>query len=58
MRQYVVNMLPQDPIRAKLYMEWMEGHKPPSTLIGVQSLATEDLLYEIEVMVVVGVSEG
>ena len=55
-RQYVVDMLPQDPVRAKLYTEWMEGHRPPSTLIGVQSLATRDFLYEIEVMVVV--SEG
>ena len=52
-RQYVVDMLPQDPVRAKLYTEWMEGHMPPSTLIGVQSLATKELLYEIEVLVIV-----
>lgn len=51
-RQYVVNLLPQDSSRAKLYTEFMGGHKPPSTLIGVQSLAHKDLLYEIEVMVV------
>ena len=49
----MVNLLPQDPIRARLYGEWMEGHKPPGTLVGVQSLASEELVYEIEVNVVV-----
>lgn len=48
----MVDMLPQDPARAKLYTEFMGQHKPPSTLIGVQSLAHKDLLYEIEVLVV------
>lgn len=31
----------------------MDGHKPPSTLIGVQALAKRELLYEIEIMAVV-----
>lgn len=52
-RQYVVNLHPVDPVRAKLYSEWMEGNKPPSTLVGVQSLANEKLVYEIEVICVV-----
>ena len=51
-RQYVVNLQPVDPIRAKLYSEWMDGIKPPSTLLGVQSLASDKLLYEIEVVAV------
>ena len=52
-RQYVVNLHPVDSIRGKLYSEWMDGIKPPSTLVGVQSLASEKLLYEIEVVAVV-----
>ena len=52
-RQYVVNLLPVDPSRTKMYNEWMGDHKPPSTLIGVQSLAAPELLYEIEVMAIV-----
>lgn len=51
-RQYVVNLHPVDPVRGKLYSEWMDGTKPPSTLVGVQSLASEKLLYEIEVVAV------
>ena len=53
-RQYVVNMLPQDPERAKLYTAWLgDDVRPPSTLLGVQSLATKELLYEIEIVAVV-----
>ena len=52
-RQYVVNLHPVDTARAKLYSEWMEGNKPPSTLVGVQSLADERLKYEIEIICVV-----
>ncbi|KIV87997.1 hypothetical protein PV10_09176 [Exophiala mesophila] len=58
-RQYVVNLLPQDPVRAKLYTEWLgDAVKPPSTLIGVQSLAAPELLYEIEVVAVVESGRG
>ena len=39
--------------RVERYMAWMEGHTPPSTLIGVAGLATKEMLYEIEVMAVV-----
>ncbi|KPI41362.1 uncharacterized protein AB675_8026 [Cyphellophora attinorum] len=60
-RQYVVDLLRggkgQDPERARLYVEWMGGLKPPSTLLGVEALAREDLKYEIEVIAVVR-SEG
>lgn len=52
-RQYVVNLHPLDPIRSKLYIQWMGGNRPPSTVVGVQSLADERLLYEIEVISVV-----
>jgi enamine deaminase RidA (YjgF/YER057c/UK114 family) len=53
-RQYVVNVLEHDYAkRVELYVKFMDGHKPPSTLIGVQALATKDLLYEIEVTAVV-----
>lgn len=57
MRQYIVNLLNdgrgQDPSRAKLYVEWMGGLKPPSTVLGVNALAHKDLMYEIEVIAVV-----
>lgn len=43
----------QDPERAKRYVKWMDGCKPPSTLLGVESLASEKLVYEIEVVAVV-----
>ena len=52
-RQYVVDLHPVDPARGKLYSEWMQGTKPPSTLVGVQSLATMELKYEIEISAVV-----
>lgn len=56
-RQYVVNLLRdgkgQDPERARLYVEWMGGLKPPSTLLGVSGLAVPELIYEIEIIAVV-----
>ena len=56
-RQYVVDLLRggkgQDPERAKLYVEWMGGLKPPSTLLGIDALAAKELVYEIEVIAVV-----
>ncbi|PVI02387.1 YjgF-like protein [Periconia macrospinosa] len=60
-RQYIVNLLHDrdgatdvpDPERVKLYAEWMGGRKPPSTVLGVQSLALKEYLYEIEVVCVV-----
>lgn len=52
-RQYVVDLHPLDKGRVELYREWMGGHSPPSTVIGVQSLADQKMLYEIEVTAVV-----
>ncbi|KAF2702921.1 hypothetical protein K504DRAFT_393542, partial [Pleomassaria siparia CBS 279.74] len=56
-RQYIVNLMRDgqgpDPERARLYVEWMGGLKPPSTVLGVQALAVKELLYEIEVVCVV-----
>jgi enamine deaminase RidA (YjgF/YER057c/UK114 family) len=54
-RQYVVNIADHDyKGRVEIYSKWMDGWAPPSTLIGVQGLATKDFLYEIEVMAIVG----
>lgn len=52
-RQYVVNLLPQDSARAKVYAEWIGEAKPPSTLVGVSGLADQRMLFEIEVICVV-----
>lgn len=59
-RQYVVGLLKggeggkgQDPERTKRYLEWMGEFRPPSTLLGVESLANEKLFYEIEIIAVV-----
>lgn len=60
-RQYVVDLLKngddQDPERAKLYIQWMGDLRPPSTVLGVQSLVHKDLLYEIEVVCLVRTTE-
>jgi enamine deaminase RidA (YjgF/YER057c/UK114 family) len=63
-RQYVVGLLKggeggkgQDPERAKRYLEWIGDLRPPSTLLGVESLANEKLLYEIEIIAIVEKSE-
>lgn len=39
--------------RNKIYGEWMGNSKPPSTLIGVESLVAPELLYEVEVVAIV-----
>lgn len=58
-RQYVVGLLQrgqggkgQDPERTRRYLEWIGDLRPPSTLLGVESLANEQLIYEIEVICV------
>lgn len=65
-RQYVVKLLSRDSedvmARGQTYIKWWkdsEGDRPPppSTLIGVDSLAGKDIDYEIEVSVVVQRSE-
>ena len=61
-RQYVVKLLSRDQedvmARGQTYIKWWkdtEGDRPPppSTLIGVDSLAGKDIHYEIEVSAVV-----
>jgi enamine deaminase RidA (YjgF/YER057c/UK114 family) len=53
-KHFIVNILDRDyNDRVEPYMKFMDGYAPPSTLLGVQALATKDLLYEIEVMAVV-----
>ena len=53
-RQYIVGIEGHDyKGRVERYMAWIEGHTPPSTLIGVAGLATKEMLYEIEVMAIV-----
>ena len=56
-RHYVVDLLRggkgQDPSRQERYLNWMGELRPPSTLIGVQALAAEQLLYEIDVVCLV-----
>jgi len=56
-RQYVVGMskhgTEERKARVEAYTSFMGDCKPPSTLIGVESLATPELLYEIEVAAVV-----
>lgn len=41
----------------ELWCEFMDreagGHRPPDTVVGVASLATKDLLYEVEVLAIV-----
>ena len=55
---YIVNYDPADRKRGQLYLEFMEGHKPPSTLVPVEKLASPELLFEIEVMAVVEEGRG
>lgn len=56
-RQYIPGLATLDPadkkIRSQLYSEYMGDNRAPVTLIGVQSLATPELLFEIEVVAVV-----
>ncbi|RDW56518.1 hypothetical protein BP5796_13159 [Coleophoma crateriformis] len=52
-RQYIVNITEHDyATRVALYGKFMDGHKPPNTLVGVQGLAKKEFLFEIEVMAV------
>ncbi|KAK5731429.1 hypothetical protein LTR17_011391 [Elasticomyces elasticus] len=52
-QQFVVDLSSQDSSREQAYAKFMGAHRPPSTLIGVSSLAQKALLYEIEVTAVV-----
>lgn len=55
---YIVNYDPTDGSRGQLYLSFMEGHTPPSTLVPVPALADPELLYEIEAMAIVAEGGG
>jgi monoamine oxidase len=46
-----------DRKRNELYLQFLNGHKPPSTLVPVEKLGSPELLFEIEVMAIVAVDE-
>lgn len=50
---YVANYDPADRKRNELYLQFLDGHKPPGTLVPVERLGAPELLFEIEVMAVV-----
>jgi enamine deaminase RidA (YjgF/YER057c/UK114 family) len=56
-RQYVVGMSKfskeEMKARADIYSKFMGDTRPPSTLVGVESLAAKEMLYEIEVIAIV-----
>lgn len=56
-RQYVVGMsklsAEDRKARADVYSAFMGDCRPPSTLLGVESLAVPELLYEVEIVTVV-----
>ncbi|KAJ9663827.1 hypothetical protein H2198_000587 [Neophaeococcomyces mojaviensis] len=58
-RQYMVKMgsLSPDDFRARadIYIEWLGGIDPPAeVLVGVDSMAVKEMLFEVEAVVVVG----
>ena len=55
---YVANYDPADRKRNELYLQFLDGHKPPGTLVPVERLGAPELLFEIEVMAVVEEDEG
>ncbi len=50
---YIAHYDPADRTRGRLYLDFMEGYNPPSTLVPVPALADPELLYEIEAVAVV-----
>lgn len=51
--QYIVDYDSADRKRAELYLQFMDGHKPPGTLVPVEKLGSPEILFEIEVMAVI-----
>jgi enamine deaminase RidA (YjgF/YER057c/UK114 family) len=52
---YVVNYDPTDTTRNALFVEFLDGYRPPGTLVPVEMLAAPQLLFAIDVMAVVEV---
>jgi monoamine oxidase len=47
---YVVNYDPTDTTKNALFVEFLDGYRPPGTLVPVEMLAAPQLLFEIDVM--------
>ena len=45
---YIVGYDPKKRYHAKVLLEYLNGHRPPSTLVPVTALATPEFLFEIE----------
>jgi monoamine oxidase len=54
---YVVNYDPAERSRNELCIKFLNGHKPPGTLVPVEKLAAPEILFEIEVMAIVQVDK-
>jgi monoamine oxidase len=54
---YVVNYDPAERSRNELCMKFLNGHKPPGTLVPVEKMAAPEILFEIEVMAIVEVDK-
>jgi monoamine oxidase len=52
---YVVKYDPTDTTRNALFVEFLDGHRPPGTLVPVEMLAAPQLFFEIAAMAVVEV---
>ncbi|KAB8199931.1 Endoribonuclease L-PSP/chorismate mutase-like protein [Aspergillus parasiticus] len=53
LNHYVVNLDPSDTSMSEILLDFMAGHRPPGTLVGVAALAHPKLLYEVEAMAIV-----
>lgn len=54
---YVVNYDPAERSRNEQCTEFLNGHKPPGTMVPVEKLAAPEILFEIEVMAIVEVDK-
>ncbi|KAJ5825839.1 hypothetical protein N7474_002977 [Penicillium riverlandense] len=50
---YVVNLDVNDSARSELVVKFLDGHRPPGTLVGVAALAHPELSYEVQAMAIV-----
>jgi monoamine oxidase len=55
---YIVNYDPQYRPHSKLLMDFLKGHRPPSTLVPVPALARSELLFEIEAVAAIPFSRS
>lgn len=50
---YSVNLDPKDASASELLVNFLAGHRPPATLVGVTALAHPSLLYEVQATAIV-----